>query len=185
MLHMAIMNYKNEYGSFPPCSSGMTAGDLAAKHILRIFPRTATIGSEVTVVVTPQTALVGWLTGYTSNPQYPVSGTATSPRQKLFDFDTSRISSGMYHPPGKPNSPYIYMRSGTTNQSYGVPVAPTVFLLGSGSFTAWVQPSGTAFYNPDSFQIFCAGRDEVLGNDDDLSNFWPGTYREYLDSLKN
>ena len=186
MLHMAIMNYKNEYGSFPPCSSGTTTGDLAAKHILRIFPRTFSIAAEVTAPVTPQTAIVGWLSGYTSNPQYPVSGTATSPRQKLFDFDTSRISSDMYHPPGKPNSPYLYVRSGTTSQSYGLPGAPTFFPLGSGSFAAWrVHPSGTAFFNPDSFQIFCAGRDEILGNDDDISNCWPGTWREYLDSLKD
>lgn len=91
----------------------------------------------------------------------------------------------MYHPPGKPNSPYLYVRSGTTVQSYGLPGSRTFFPLGSGSFAAWVQPSGTAFYNPDTFQILCAGRDEEFGTDDDLSNFWPGTYREYLDSLKN
>jgi hypothetical protein len=41
------------------------------------------------------------------------------------------------------------------------------------------------FANPDTFQILCAGRDEIFGNDDDLSNFWPGTRREYLDSLKD
>ena len=39
MLHMAIMNYKNEYGSFPPCVSGTAATDLAAKHVARLFPR--------------------------------------------------------------------------------------------------------------------------------------------------
>jgi hypothetical protein len=41
-----------------------------------------------------------------------------------------------------------------------------------------------ALFNPETFQIISAGRDEVLGTDDDLSNFWPGTRREYLDSLK-
>ena len=45
MLHMAIMNYKNEYGSFPPCvdteyaSSSYTADGQAAKHVSRLFPR--------------------------------------------------------------------------------------------------------------------------------------------------
>jgi len=39
-------------------------------------------------------------------------------------------------------------------------------------------------FNPDSFQVINAGRDEEFGTDDDLSNFWPGTRREYLDSLK-
>jgi prepilin-type N-terminal cleavage/methylation domain-containing protein len=45
MLHMAIMNYKNEYGSFPPCvdteyaSNSYTSNGQAAKHIARVFPR--------------------------------------------------------------------------------------------------------------------------------------------------
>ena len=189
MLHMAIMNYKNEYGSFPPCASGTTAGDLAAKHIFRIFPRTSNIGSEVTAAVTPQNALVGWLTGYTSNPQYPVSGTATSPRQKLFDFDSSRISSSTYFPSGKQNSPYIYIRSGTSVTSgYGVIGTGTAsYSIGPSTYVPEVQvtASVTQFFNPDTFQILCSGRDEQWNTDDDLSNFWPGTRREYLDSLKN
>ena len=45
MLHMAIMNYKNEFGSFPPCTSDTAraadGGDMIARnHIKRIFPRT-------------------------------------------------------------------------------------------------------------------------------------------------
>jgi prepilin-type N-terminal cleavage/methylation domain-containing protein len=39
-------------------------------------------------------------------------------------------------------------------------------------------------FNADTFQILCAGRDGVFGTDDDLSNFWPGTRREYLDILR-
>ncbi|MFL2861425.1 MAG: type II secretion system protein [Pirellulales bacterium] len=41
LLHMAMMHYKNEYGSFPPCSSGTSSSDPAARHIRRLFPRTA------------------------------------------------------------------------------------------------------------------------------------------------
>ena len=45
MLHMAVMNYKNEFGSFPPCASdtclNAQGGDMIARnHIRRIFPRT-------------------------------------------------------------------------------------------------------------------------------------------------
>ena len=40
------------------------------------------------------------------------------------------------------------------------------------------------YFNPDSFQIICAGRDEKFGTDDDMSNFWPGTRKDYIDSLK-
>jgi prepilin-type N-terminal cleavage/methylation domain-containing protein len=39
-------------------------------------------------------------------------------------------------------------------------------------------------FNKDSFQIICAGKDGTLGTDDDLSNFWKGTRKDYLDSLK-
>jgi prepilin-type N-terminal cleavage/methylation domain-containing protein len=39
-------------------------------------------------------------------------------------------------------------------------------------------------FNKDTFQIMCAGKDGTLGTDDDLSNFWKGTRKDYLDSLK-
>jgi prepilin-type N-terminal cleavage/methylation domain-containing protein len=50
MLHMAIMTYKNEYGSFPPCSDVLpppiqfpaamrSSTNLARSHIQRLFPR--------------------------------------------------------------------------------------------------------------------------------------------------
>jgi len=42
MLHMAIMHYKNEYGSFPPSSSDTDplVGDTRLRrHLSRIFPR--------------------------------------------------------------------------------------------------------------------------------------------------
>jgi prepilin-type N-terminal cleavage/methylation domain-containing protein len=189
MLHMAIMNYKNEYGAFPPSTSTTGVNDLAARHILRIFPRTATIGTEVTAAVTPQNALVGWLTGYTSNPQYPVSGTTSSPRQKLFDFDSSRISSGTYFPSGKQNSPYIYIKSGTSvTAGYGViGTGIASYSIGPNTYVPEIQvtASGTQFFNPDTFQILCSGRDEQWNTADDLSNFWPGTRQDYEDSRRN
>ena len=41
MLHMAVMNYRNENGSYPPCVQLDTsvAGGPAVKHLRRIFPR--------------------------------------------------------------------------------------------------------------------------------------------------
>ena len=39
-------------------------------------------------------------------------------------------------------------------------------------------------FNPDTFQIICAGKDGTLGTDDDLSNFWKSTRKDYVDSLK-
>lgn len=188
MLHMAIMNYKNEYGSFPPCyAPNITGSDVASKHVLRIFPRTLNISNEVTTAVTPANAIYGWLSGYSNDPTRPVSG---GNRSKLYDFDRSRVdaSTSTYFPSGKKNSPYVYFVTGTSANGYGQILSPntwTVPVSGDHSPQIQVLASGTTFFNPDTFQILCAGRDEQFGTDDDLSNFWPGTRREYLDSLKD
>jgi prepilin-type N-terminal cleavage/methylation domain-containing protein len=207
MLHMAIMNYKNEYGSFPPAwVLNITGADPASRHLLRLFPRiggTANAAFQATNLpflntgttplsganpINPANALPMWLYGYTDDPSQPVFVSSTTPRKKLFDFDTSRlanIGSGTvsYHISGKPASPYVYINSA----NYGTVLVPTPFVIGSGTYRAQTQALGsaTAFFNPDTFQILCAGRDEVYGNDDDLSNFWPGTRQDYLDSLRN
>jgi hypothetical protein len=197
MLHMAIMNYKNEYGSFPPCYDAVTLSGTGAvgKHIRRIFPRCTTTGNELTSVfsgkspayVTPANAIAFWLSGFTDDPTLPLTG---GTRQKLFDFDTSRLNTltGLVWPSGKDGSPYVYFVSGTAANGYGVIASPNVWsvpISGNHSPEPQITTAGTTFFNPDTFQILCAGRDEQFGTDDDLSNFWPGTRREYLDSLKD
>jgi prepilin-type N-terminal cleavage/methylation domain-containing protein len=187
MLHMAIMNYKNEYGSFPPCISGTAISDPAAKHILRIFPRTASIANEI-AFVTPLNSLGWWLGGYSDDPTRPVSGTN---RKKLYDFDRSRLDSTqtIYYPAGKPSSPYIYINS-SVYSSATWPTSAVSYTVGSNTYSIAANTyaprirTGSEYFNPDTFQILCAGRDEQFGTDDDLSNFWPGTYRDYQDSLK-
>jgi prepilin-type N-terminal cleavage/methylation domain-containing protein len=193
MLHMAIMNYKNEYGTFPPCNAlGMPpATDPAIKHLVRLFPRMASAPNEFLGLsklyggptggpILPSNALCRWLFGYTDDPTLPVTG--ASGRKKLYDFDQSRVGSttanmGQYYPAGKPGSPYIYIDA---FQYLTVNLA----IAGGGSYTAQKDPSGTQFLNPDTFQILCAGLDETFGTEDDLSNCWPGTRKQYLDSLK-
>jgi type II secretory pathway pseudopilin PulG len=231
MLHMALMNYKNEYGSFPPAIATIVANgtDPASKHLQRLFPRLVS-GSAAAVQasylpylnnnstfpaaagISPDTALVAWLYGFNDDPTAPVlstngfitktggtiavSGTA-SVRQKLFNFDTSRISAFQYLPSGKKSSPFIYIPSfqykllpyiTTTLPTYGahrLPTAPpaTNTVADFAYATLFAASTAVDFANPDTFQILCAGRDEVFGNDDDLSNFWPGTRKDYLDSL--
>ena len=165
MLHMAIMKYKLEYGSFPPCASGTGPNDPAAIHIRRLFPRTAASYAP-TAATTPANSLVGWLGGYTKNPTDPLdlSG-AGDPRVKIFEFDQNRVSNtaptiGQFHPREKPGSPYIYI----DNTNYGTSVT-----IGANTYTA------NATDNPNTFQILCAGLDEEWNTEDDLSNFWKGT----------
>jgi type II secretory pathway pseudopilin PulG len=220
MLHMAIMNYKNEYGSFPPSSSSTAAGSSASRHLSRLFPRIPAADVSIQLralpylnigsgsfpyasAVTPDSALVAWLYGFNDNPVSPilwtngtttvsgshivVTGTAID-RQKLFDFDRSRISNSyQYYPAGKPESPYIIIFSGTSAEQYGTVATPSPFTVNGTTYRAELMttPTGQVFFNQDSFQILCAGRDGVWGptSDDDLSNFWPGTRRDYQDSL--
>ena len=159
MLHMAIMNYKNEFGSFPPCT-GLTA---ARNHVQRIFPRTASISTEITTAPTKETSLYYWLEGYTKDPTSPVKGGA---RSKLFDFDTSRTVGNEYHAAGKPGSIYRYIDY-TNYASQGAE-----------------QDGAGSYHNPATFQIHSPGLDEQWGTEDDLSNFWKGTRQDYLDSLE-
>lgn len=197
MLHMAIMNYKNEYGSFPPASD--TIGGIPGnvnKHIQRLFPRVATANLATApqiANVAVNTAIVVWLTGYTASPTDPIANANPSlVRQKLFDFDQSRITGYQYAPSGKPSSPYLYINSAAyTSLPYDVVNTPTNFgamrqsYAGDASPFTNVAAESNPWFNPDTFQILCAGRDETFGTDDDLSNFWPGTRKEYLESLGN
>ena len=189
MLHKAMLSYQLEYGSFPPCVSGTLATDPAARHLQRLFPRCPNVQGQVgsVGVTTPQTALVTWLFGFTGDPTSPLQPQIA--RRKILDFDASRIDfdanhpTGSYTPPNLPNSPYIYI----DRTAYGMPNAPTQFSVGSGTYQGQLQvlATGTTFFKSDSFQILSAGLDGEFGNDDDMSNFWPGTRRQYLDSLRS
>ena len=178
LLHMAIMHYKNEYGSFPPCSSGIVPSEPGPRHIRRLFPRTSATYAPAagTPSTTPANALVGWLAGYSKDPTNPLSGT----RVKIFEFDQNRVSNtaptiGQFHPREKPGSPYIYIDSANYRYDHDSnPATPEIlrpFSANGNTYTA--DPNA----NPDTFQILCAGLDESWGtnSDDDLSNFWKGT----------
>ncbi|MFM8890672.1 MAG: type II secretion system protein [Planctomycetia bacterium] len=205
MLHMAIMNYKNEYGSFPPCSDDLSSNNgLATKHLQRAFPRCSTARSEMSTVlqkqganpvaINPTNSLAFWLSGYTKDPSAPLTNGA---RTKLFDFDTSRVdaATGAYYPRGRSGSPYIYIDSNnyssypyimsglTQVRAQRVPNTPPATNTARDFATSTGTETTPPFANADTFQILCAGRDEVFGTDDDLSNCWPRTRREYLESL--
>ena len=164
-------------------------------------PVLSTTGS---VAVTAGVVIGNWLDSGTLTP----TGTLL-PRLRLYEFDDTRIrvttgtDSLQYWAPGQPASPYCYIDAeryptvsytGTTPaqlEVVGAHRVPRVPLGAKPSATtpdAWyftTAGSGTnVFFNPDSFQILCAGADGVFGTDDDLSNFWNGTRRQYLDSVR-
>ena len=219
MLHMAIMNYKNEYGSFPPCSTGttvITGTDAASRHLLRIFPRianSATAAAQAqrlsylnttaptTSRVLPETALPLWLYGYNDDPQVPVysldSANNPLPRKKLYDFDQSRIANLTYLAPNADRTPFIYIDSSQYKSIDYVTNGNVT--IGGNKYYVWrsdpsFNPINTAPasltaagapspFNPDTFQLLSAGRDGTFFTEDDISNMWKGTWKDYLDSL--
>jgi prepilin-type N-terminal cleavage/methylation domain-containing protein len=194
MLHMAIMNYKNEYGSFPPSlDDALNATSPATKHLSRLFPRCSNPTTQLTgalpsgAIVSGTNAIAFWLKGFTDDPSEPLLPVGS--RKKLYDFDMSRVnqSTGAYFPSGKSGSPYLYIDStmyATAPYAGGSSASPGAFRVTYAGDPTPFANAAQAFANADTFQILCAGRDETFGTDDDLSNFWPGTRRDYLDSLK-
>ncbi len=121
LLHMALMNYKNDYGSFPPADMRrlwnnslspprVDQNHAAYKHLKRIFPRIseredggAASPYYYMAQMSPAQALVFWLQGFYDNPQFPLtngdtlsasnprSGDNNGSRKKLFDFDDKRL----------------------------------------------------------------------------------------------
>jgi len=235
MLHMAMMAYRNEYGSFPPAYVPSIAAasptDAASRHLQRIFPRIVGSGTQACglsyqnvgvtakvlsgTAIGPDTALTMWLFGYSDSMTMPVfnatggpptlagstltiTGTAYN-RKKFYDFDMARVISGtaaanqcQFFAPNKPGSPYVYIPAGSNYLSGGAVVS---YVIGTGTYYGHRVPLSTAPstftntsqppFNPDTFQILSAGRDEIFGTDDDLSNFWPSTRQDYIDSLSN
>ena len=223
LLHMAIMNYKNEYGTFPPSIGVSGSTNFAYKHLKRNFARasdSALPGVPLAGSVAPSTAMLSWLGGYTDDPTDPLALVNTSlTRKRLFDWDRARTDATglVYFPSGKKGSPYVYINSssyplldsGTSTAQGWPPKAPTpaspfTFTVGQDTVTispgtyyplhlpdpgaasllASLQTGTTPYFNADTFQILCAGQDEEFGTDDDLSNFWPGTRKQFLDGLK-
>jgi prepilin-type N-terminal cleavage/methylation domain-containing protein len=93
LLHNALMNYRQEYGAFPPADMrGLWNGNTDTvntahpvfKHLQRAFPRlnepgltTATAPNQspyyYMAQMSPAQALVFWLQGFYDNPAYPLT----------------------------------------------------------------------------------------------------------------
>ena len=202
MLQMAMLNYQSEYGVLPPCydstySGGTPANSYkssgeSARHLRRLFPRCSDVLAQLNtpnrIPIDPRTSLYSWLGGYTADPTSPLQPDGA--RVRLYDFDRARVTSAGYYPSGSKDSPFVYIDA---SHYVASTASPRFSVTPSGAYFAHRVPMAPAwsfedptqpFFNADTFQILCAGRDGIFGNDDDLSNFWPGTRSEYLESMK-
>jgi prepilin-type N-terminal cleavage/methylation domain-containing protein len=202
MLHMALMNYKNEYGSVPPenmsglWNSGVGQVNVnhpAYRHLQRIFPRInerTTDGGpanrspyEFMSRMSPAQALVFWLQGYFNNPQFPLTngtplsdvapraGTASGARQKLFDFDESRLyGASLYTIPPQSFSP---------NRNSAMPFDrdyPVYFPATKNAGLPFVYFSSNAYANataPTAGPTFNQVRYFARSLNGDLTTAWP------------
>jgi prepilin-type N-terminal cleavage/methylation domain-containing protein len=116
LLHVALMNYKNEYGSFPPAhmaglwgNGGVNQQHPAYRHLVRLFPRIkenlAGTNSPYFMMsqMSPAQALVFWLQGFYPNQEYPLTNQGNpGSRRKFYDFEETRLYgvAGNYVPGG-------------------------------------------------------------------------------------
>lgn len=132
MLHTALMNYKNEYGSFPPADmrglwngSEVNKGHPVYRHLVRVFPRIAELATGQNSPylqlsqLSPAQALVFWLRGFYPNQAYPLTNeTKPGKRKKFYDFDESRLyAADEYSPTTRPQT--FSKRSDPQVQTFG------------------------------------------------------------------
>jgi len=201
MLQMAMMNYRNEFGSFPPAAS-LTAGqnDPAVKHLRRLFVRCPNPVAQLQSVlgnqpITPANSLGFWLSGYTGSPEFPLSVANSAPRRSLYNFDRARLdtTSFQYRLSHAGETPVLYIDNARYMDVDGSSVAgQTIYVWRNDSmFAPRTTPpeslksnTNQTVFHPDSFQIISAGRDKEFYTDDDISNMWPGTWGDWKLSKK-
>lgn len=200
MLHMGVMNYRNEYGSFPPSRSGITnTADAAVKHLRRLFVRCPDAIGQLQAVlngtpITPANALGFWLSGYTGSPEFPLSLPNAS-RRPLYDFDRSRLDpvTFRYRLTHTGSTPLFYIDGARYIDVDGITIDGRRFYVwrDDPDFSPNTAPppllstnTNQAVLHPDSFQIFSAGRDGDFYTDDDVSNMWPGTWGDFREKMR-
>ena len=205
MLHMAVMNYKNEYGGLPPCV-GYTnlLSERPVRHLRRLFPRCTVPLDQFTssgvAYLNPTNSLLFWLSGYTSDPERPL--TPAPSRKSMYDYDQLRAKSYVYKAPYSLDTPYLFFDSGIFDSKQ--PICPPLL-----SFQITRDDNGDTVFGmtsenslPDSverlmkvylngylkqgkFIILAAGLDGEFYTPDDLSNAWTGTWESFKSKVAN
>lgn len=198
----ALKAYKERYGAYPPSDFITSAGQASVvAHLSHIFPRcNATLEAQAiptwnsntntAIGMSPAQALVFWLSGFTSDPEHPISAhypnTGYTPSSALaltplFQFDQSRLTvSGVaaalgsgsvtgkipvpqYGPADGQGTPYLYFAA----QNYTT--QPGWTGTQGDSCLPYLLDNGpnlntsNPYVNPSSFQIISAGLDGNFG----------------------
>lgn len=211
--------------SFPPADLRMAnATDFnspVAKWFKRNYPRydlttlkaelEAAGGASITTTFDPGLALVFWLAGFDPDPERPLNGHAarmagTDRKQWLYEFDTSRLVNKRYLMKGA--SVLFDDKNGNGAPDAGEKYRAYLYYDASSYATAFAgfspYKTGTGandyFFNPDSCQIICSGRDGIFGaggappgaavpyagfDADNIANFGEGnTMKDFIEKFK-
>ena len=185
MLHMAVMNYKNEYGGLPPCVGYTNAlSERPVRHLRRLFPRCTVPLDQFTssgvAYLNPTNSLLFWLSGYTGDPERPL--TPAPSRKSMYDYDQLRAKSYVYKAPYSLDTPYLFFDSGSyaalDGQTVTTDIGPVICKIPK-------YPGTSNYMEPGRFIILAAGLDGEFYTPDDLSNAWTGTRESFESQVAN
>lgn len=185
MLHMAVMNYKNEYGGLPPCVGYTNAlSERPVRHLRRLFPRCTVPLDQFTssgvAYLNPTNSLLFWLSGYTGDPERPL--TPAPSRKSMYDYDQLRAKSYVYKAPYSLDKPYLFFDSGSyaalDGQTVTTDIGPVICEIPK-------YPGTSNYMEPGRFIILAAGLDGEFYTPDDLSNAWTGTRESFESQVAN
>lgn len=185
MLHMAVMNYKNEYGGLPPCVGYTNAlSERPVRHLRRLFPRCTVPLDQFTssgvAYLNPTNSLLFWLSGYTGDPERPL--TPAPSRKSMYDYDQLRAKSYVYKAPYSLDTPYLFFDSGSyaalDGQTVTTDIGPVICEIPK-------YPGTSNYMEPGRFIILAAGLDGEFYTPDDLSNAWTGTRESFESQVAN
>lgn len=168
----AIEAYKNDTGQYPPDMGNLNEVN---QHLARIFPRRNPLTDPLPASLnTGPEALVFFLSGYSPDPQFPITGAGE--RTPYITFDMGRLTqlaaaTGFtdldgdnmpeYIPKYSQGRPYVYFdgsRGGYAGKFFQV-----------GGAVNEARPYGSSvvvgdFVNEGGFQLIAAGQDDSYGN---------------------
>ena len=205
MLHMAVMNYKNEYGGLPPCEGYTNAlSQRPVRHLRRLFPRCTVPLQQFTglrvAYLNPANSLLFWLSGYTGDPERPL--TPGPSRKSMYDYDQLRAKSYVYKAPYSLDTPYLFFDSGIFDPQQ--PICPLLLsfqitrdnngevVFGTtteaslpGSVERLMKVYLNGYLKQGKFIILAAGLDGEFYTRDDLSNAWTDTWESFQSQVAN
>ena len=159
----AIRRYKAQYGEYPPDFTSTNPQQEIDLHLAKIFPsRDRAIDVPIlTGNLGPQNALSFWLSGFSKDTRFPLTGSGRRQRA-LFNFENRRLLLGNLYVPRSSKLPYVYFRSQSYSKASFAPanrrsgVARPYYSSSGGNSKSFI----------DGFQIIAAGADNHFGDAD-------------------